>query len=642
MLPRRRFSPAVAFSAAPARSRQSAALALDPESAARVGNCSVPRSSGDPCRGCSSGCPGRFRPSAAAVAAASAACPRPSTIAVSILRMSGASLEITANEQDSVSDLKFEVSQQLCLSPWNLILLHGDALLEEPRQLLRELPFDVAEVGAGGGVGGVGPGGGRLELSLVVSSQIPSEVAENTERIMVLLKTIRRPPVSYWSTRVSTSRSTSSVLQAPFQPDSHSRAARKIRERRLRDFRMGKGSRGAPPRMPVYCGPRVIENAPLCKPAFGSAPSGFLGQDLERCLQEGLVDFYAHACGGLLHFALRTLKGPGLVQAAALMLAGGTRINAPNRDRQTAVHVACRLGRGCVAERLLGCRANACLVDANGHTALDCAMHHLQRRHPEDMRGEEDFALARVCCALLAARRTAAAGTAACAGPSAAALTAARAGLAQAALELALFCPPGSRRVTRAEVWRRATPLAGEASAFENEDLWQGWPWAFLSFSEAVECERGCDGGIDRTFASLRKCLVGNMLTETSGPSGGGRSCVYRGCDSDGWRSSDFGFEAAVAEAAEVVAAAAEAWDLQAEHERRKERNLKWRVRKPRRSRRVPWATAPGGKESRSSRLARRLPSDRKQFWGRKDPRRASSLTWSSCDWADSLGDDWA
>jgi len=459
-------------------------------------------------------------PFSAAAVAASAACPRPSTIAVSILRMSGASLEITADEQDSVSDLKFEVSQQLCLSPWKLILLHGDALLEEPRQLLRELHFDGAEVGAGAGVGGGGPGGGRLELSLVVSSKVPTEVAENTERLMVLLKTIRcRRPVSYSCPSFPTSRSPSSVrLEAPFQPDSHTRAARKIRERRLRDFRMGKGHRGAPPRMPAYCGPRVVENAPLCNPAlFCSAPSGFLGQDLERCLQEGLVDFHAHACGGLLHFALRTLKGPGLVHAAALMLAGGTRINYPNRDRQTAMHVACRLGRGCVAERLLGCRANACLVDANGHTALDCAMRHLERRHPEDMRGEEDFALARVCCALLATRRTAAAGTATCAGPSAVALIAARAGLAQAALELALFCPPGSRRVTRAEVWRRATPLAGEASAFENEDLWQGWPWAFLSFSEAVECERGCDGVIDPTFASLRKCLVDNMLTETSG-----------------------------------------------------------------------------------------------------------------------------
>lgn len=547
------------------------------------------------------------------------------SLQVTVTNMSGTSVTMQMSPKDSLMEVKRWLSVRLNQPVWSFILVRDVDFLQDDSVLLGELCP-------------AGEAGRNLDLSLVVSRQLPVDVEENTQAVLSIIHRCANNAMHKFYDRyaspwgrdsiTSTYRSSATGTSAMFLPDSHTRAARKRRERLQLALRRGRRGLHPVSRVPRYAGPRVVEH---CGPAQGKVSAQHTDYNIwtfrtgcESTLQQGMVDF-ARTSGGLLHYMLQKLRGPGLLRGFELMLDGGAAVGTLDKAGRTPLHVAAQLGRGLVAELLLRRRGELALRElvlrraSDGRTALEMASAHLLRRHPADVRGEEDFALARVCCDLAAVEAQ---------HMVPGVLEGLRARLAQAATHLSLLRRPCAQPITRKEVLRQAGLVLADLHLHSEADLWEGWPWAFLSFNTpgvavatAVTVSTGPVG-------ALRRLLVADMLEENK---------------NNRWFADRDRVPAIVRSYSELMGSDCDSVvfhqeppvtdDFVADFEENKARNKKWErlFFSSRRTTRVPWAAAPGGRLSRSSRMARRLPNGRPDCWGRRCGRKGEEPLSAQC-----------
>mmetsp|Transcript_29876 Transcript_29876/g.55999 ORF Transcript_29876/g.55999 Transcript_29876/m.55999 type:complete len:469 (-) Transcript_29876:261-1667(-) len=189
---------------------------------------------------------------------------------------------------------------------------------------------------------------------------------------------------------------------------------------------------------------------------------------------EGDVQF-DYQGNNLLELAVSNVSADQAPAVAKLFMDGGADLNGRSRDGYTPLLSACSRGLAKVADELVQRGARRTEILPGGDTALKCALRFFKAcLEHKSMEREEDLELARFCCSL----RSHEIELALKAGLTS--LAAARLQLSDAATRLALLGPTGV--VLRQEDVLRETGLPESLVAALGEQLWEGWPHAFLTF----------------------------------------------------------------------------------------------------------------------------------------------------------------
>jgi len=197
--------------------------------------------------------------------------------------------------------------------------------------------------------------------------------------------------------------------------------------------------------------------------------------------------------------AVKVLSGPALLAFTSLLLRAGMPVDGRGPCGMQPLHLACSLGLGELSMLLLRFDADprACCHQKRW-TPLQYALDYFAR----DCWQGEDYTLARACCSML--RLT---------GSVAQVLTDdrqaqadARNKLAHAATELALFKPFGGR-IDKAEVLSKAG-IPHRILEIAGNELWTGWPFAFLRFDDALNEKSKSNNHLDPHFVDVRYRLL--------------------------------------------------------------------------------------------------------------------------------------
>mmetsp|Transcript_31946 Transcript_31946/g.62827 ORF Transcript_31946/g.62827 Transcript_31946/m.62827 type:complete len:567 (-) Transcript_31946:209-1909(-) len=477
---------------------------------------------------------------------------------ISVTKLSGENIEFEVSWDESVAKLKMRLGQIVGVTPCRQELLCGACVLENHRQLesyAHQVP---------------------LALTLLVRQELSKEVVNNTKNLVTALRVGMAPRpcrlqgIVYSRTLLPMKRFTAfspssgaPVNEQPSQLCIHAHARKLVpgrtpAARKLRELRRKTLAHKLRPKAlaPPFCW--RTRHRYYLEDCYEQPSWAGLAADVERTIRHCEVDLEGFQ---VLKLALRM----GCGELALFCLRHGADPTA------VSLHEATKYFHG--RRRLL---PSDPLIPSPGTVF----------RNPA-----EGFTLVRAICDLW--RRQAAINK-----PPVDALAAARSRLARATTELALLRPWGGERITKQEVAQAAGLPWVELDAF-GDDLWAGWPTAFLTFSEPMlgTCKR-----MDPIFIRARACLVASTVCQP-------RLCPQRKIVH--WYDDDDRYERSGPEP-----------DLNLlinEYDLQKCRNQKWRdcyVTK-RRVRRVPWTTGNGTSASRSSRLARRLPKSASHIWGK-------------------------
>jgi len=315
-----------------------------------------------------------------------------------------------------------------------------------------------------------------------------------------------------------------------------------------------------------------------------------LSKHRENILQ-GDIDFN-YKGNNLLERAVANLPPGDVEDFASVLMNGGADVNHSSRDGYTPLLSACSRGLAKVARVLLQRGARRHETGPRGSTALEEALAFF--RACVDCRAyerEEDLDLGRLCCSLRSdsiemARRQGL--------PE---LTSARLRLSEAATEKALL---GNTSVTLTQ--EETLAKSGLDKSFAEglgPELWEGWPYAFLTFGLDIPTSAKT---ASRDFTNARSRILSFKLGQENEKKRDA-PCV-RGFDDSDVESQDcYICECSIC-CPELYIGFGE-WA-----EEVKTRNRKWdmKTRDGRRSRRVPVANGVRG-HSYSARMARRMPS---------------------------------
>lgn len=212
------------------------------------------------------------------------------------------------------------------------------------------------------------------------------------------------------------------------------------------------------------------------------------------------------SCPGLLLKALHTLRGPALTDLFRRSVKYGGRIDIADGAGMQPLHHAASLGRGELVLFLLEARADATARSRRGLSPLQYALLYFQRTGSccagfED----DDEALARACVKMRwspnATRSSETKWN----------VFSIRNELSRTATDLAIFCP-WQARISKEAVLRNATiPRHAIEDCFE--DLWIGWPHAFLRLEGEIGEDFARETYVDRSLVQVRWRLLGNKFS---------------------------------------------------------------------------------------------------------------------------------
>lgn len=507
---------------------------------------------------------------------------------VVVMKLAGACMEFEVPWDESVAEFKLRLWRIFCVTPCNQVLLCGTCKLES-RSQLRSHASTVP-----------------LMLTLVVRAECPGEVVENTRKLLTAIHSGMAPcPCrqtaivrhTYLRRRfrpveIAGPRSGAPALEQSSQRCIHSRtkalvpgrtpAARKLRELRRKALARELQLKAIKPRAepPPWRKTRSTEYFVDCyEPAVWAG----LEPEIERTIQHYEVDLEGFR---LLEFAFRE----GCGELALLFLRHGADPKAVS-----------------LRKALLYFRGRSRPWSPDPHKALLYFRGWSRPWSPDPLvpapeivfrNPAQGFALARAICDLR--QRQAAMDT-----PPMDPLAAARVALARAATELALLCRCGGEAITKQAVAHAAGIPQADLDA-HGDDLWAGWPMAFLTFSEP---KSGPRRRLDPDFVRVRACVVASSFGHSQGEAFHWYDWRWLP-----WREPEPDRE-----------------PLDKEYDLWKCRNRKWRDNSlaQRRVKRVPWATAKGSSASRSSRLARRLPKSASHNRAQvRHHRKSNTLDW--------------
>eukprot|EP00405_Crypthecodinium_cohnii_P024378 CAMPEP_0206486952 /NCGR_PEP_ID=MMETSP0324_2-20121206/41327_1 /ASSEMBLY_ACC=CAM_ASM_000836 /TAXON_ID=2866 /ORGANISM="Crypthecodinium cohnii, Strain Seligo" /LENGTH=559 /DNA_ID=CAMNT_0053965291 /DNA_START=203 /DNA_END=1882 /DNA_ORIENTATION=+ len=556
--------------------------------------------------------------------------------------MSGECIEVTLDKQDTLLDLLSYLADREQLPIWAIKLIAEGELLTNVRLLLGDI------LCMGSPIGPVSTDAvPNLDVSMVIQSSPPTEAIQQTKAFVRTTEQLLPNTPRYFRPRgVGATFPYSSALpveSSMFQKDSHTRASRKQRERRLRDVKRRRRGANVGRKVAPYNGPRVIEYASPAKTSSIKLASifnyaGFLRQKEDDVFFIDL-DWPSRDSGGLVHWALQKIRGPALVPVVARLLDARARVDQPNHVQQTLLHVACSLGRGALGKLLLERKANGNARCHAGRLPLEYAMKHCRERISDDVRVEDDREFMGLMCNLMDMAPL----------PTADPIKVARLKLCRATIRKLLL----SRPVVRFERPR----LNYE---FERQ-LWRGWPLSFLSFEGALHGP-GEEPPIvvEPAFAAARQISLAQLETQLSEYRRFPEDRWWRQSRQSHWSYSDSGsvysYDAFFFPGSWCDCRCCQASRRRAgpstldrafveDYDEYKSRNLKWRdgCENHRGRTRVPFRTPRGGRHAFSAKLARKLPtitSSKARGPNWQESRRARIVAWSEEDVKD-FAEDW-
>lgn len=223
------------------------------------------------------------------------------------------------------------------------------------------------------------------------------------------------------------------------------------------------------------------------------------GHSYEHLLREGLIDFSRQ---GLLHLVIKGSQSNDVVSVVDLMLQHGANVNELVSHYHPPLHTACMQGYGHVAQLLLEHKADPLLRQKQGFTALDAALRYFELMKTADLRPSSEIALASVCAAM---QRALKAPNPLTANPT---LVEVRGHLSASATELALLKAPYSSLTKLAVIQKSG--ISFELLEGFGEEVWNGWPTAFLTFKE--EPITSTPTTFDPSFVNVRLRILKSML----------------------------------------------------------------------------------------------------------------------------------
>eukprot|EP00746_Dinoflagellata_sp_MGD_P001757 gnl/MRDRNA2_/MRDRNA2_103341_c0_seq1.p1 gnl/MRDRNA2_/MRDRNA2_103341_c0~~gnl/MRDRNA2_/MRDRNA2_103341_c0_seq1.p1 ORF type:complete len:565 (-),score=66.17 gnl/MRDRNA2_/MRDRNA2_103341_c0_seq1:162-1856(-) len=515
-------------------------------------------------------------------------CTRSGKLPVVVRKLSGESIEFEMTWDESIAELKVRLTKIISVTPCYQVLLCGACEMKSHCQL-KSYVYEVP-----------------LVVTLVVRMECPPEVAKNTEKLLTAFRDGMAPrPCGGPNTLVGHRR----VTRAPVKSLSASPGA-PAHEQAVQVCIHAQARKLVPGRTPAARKLRELRRKALQSEATKAAAR----------LARPTRGYIWRRRGYQYHF-LRSLEQPSWAGLEADMEHAIRHHEVDLEGYQVLKH-AFREGCGEMALLCLRHGADPSAVSLHEAVAYFRGRGRLRSSDPLVPAPEtvfknpaDGFALVRAICHL---RQCQAVMSNAPVDP----LAAARATLARVATELALLQPFGGESITKQAVAHAAGIPQLELDAY-GEDLWAGWPMAFLSFSEprAGPCTR-----LDNDFMRVRACLVASSISSSICQSQGETVHLYD------WRHVPWEEPEPDLES------------LDKEYDLWKCRNRKWTDSNTtkRRVTRVPWATAKGASTSRSSRLARRLPKSTSHIWARGYCHRKNhTLDWDgenhTLDWDDEL-----
>jgi hypothetical protein len=533
------------------------------------------------------------------------------------------------------------------VDPWKVVLMAGDAEVNDHHLLAELCAHDDC----------------NLQVCALLQEAMPQDVLDNTRMVLNCIAKAEETPISWRINKARSCRPSAGVVAKPctkqnLQPrirshrsHLHQSVANKKRTNRMENARrMGRTVAREPEHgywRREWGGPMVQlkfvqlpRKMPCAKPRaqFRNLSCGLrfwhhyqnpcadpiphmplsIPDSVKQDIKVGRVALRG-AVGqrSLLLAALRRLVGPSLLELTDLLLRGGENVNVRDGNGMQPLHVACSLGRGKLALLLLKHGAHIHTISWRGATPLDCALNYFHEAvcssSPDYW---EDVDLVRACCQM---RRSSCESV-----QTNVPLDAARMNLSTVATELALLKPYGAT-LTKEEVKSKSDISAAALQAFGDE-LWEGWPHAFLSLRQAVDQPFGRTH-YDPHFVNARWNLVcGIFRTHYEGCNARVRTAQRPSAApsfdrSDTASTFDCRSECVAVDAADYFFddCRGEDWWL----------SRKYRC-DSRRPLRVPWKYAENdwrapsrcsARVSRSSRLARQMPngtSNRAKAWSRR------------------------
>mmetsp|Transcript_112474 Transcript_112474/g.350528 ORF Transcript_112474/g.350528 Transcript_112474/m.350528 type:complete len:592 (-) Transcript_112474:133-1908(-) len=523
-------------------------------------------------------------------------------VRVTVTTLAGTAYHLASDRGDSVVSLKRQLCTACCVDTWQIRLVpcmgvHG--VLEDYDSIGMSLAEDEDE----------------LRLTLVVLQLPPAQILTNTQQLAEFLCRTRPRPATTFDIYRRRAFSMLSKQRCFYQfgashrsclskwPGwaghfgSHTKAVRKQQERGTRRHQKAQQEAALSTHTARTW---VAEESRKIRTYLWRPRSLDIPTELKAEVAQGRVSFSSTSHGSLLHRALSQLCGPGLLELCNALLAGGARAGVPDSAGRQPLHLACSFGRGEVALLLLRHRADAGARDRGGQTPLDCAVEHLRRLPSRRSEVSEVQSLARACWRMLHGGDTPpslAPEEGASAAPEEL-LAGARRRLAAAATDLALFKPFGGQltkdEVVSASALPRAT-LSGMGS-----ELWRGWPQAFLVLGCSVDSAHVLAEHFEDGFVQARWAFLSSRAAACS--SVAVPRIARSNSSSDASACSDISADADV----EWPPVSEEYLQVKRFKDSKWERNARGPAQ---RSHRVPWHTGQGRRASRSSRLARQLPT---------------------------------
>ena len=336
----------------------------------------------------------------------------------------------------------------------------------------------------------------------------------------------------------------------------------------------------------------------------------------------GDVAFHFHG-DSLLELLLRNCPQAEIAEPMSWMLAGGASVNQRSSDGSTPLLSACCRGLGKEGLVLLqhGAKPRDKLPDEDD--ALVSALKFFEACETVNARArEEDLDLGLLCCALRASNIGRAKDKKLLSQLEEARLT-----LSQAAIEVALVASPRIE-LSKSKILEKSGMDVGLAEAL-GEELWAGWPTAFFTFSDKIPQDpEDWDGffsvarsrilsyhfGKDPQVPNHTISRRGRRVFHDSDDESAVYVCTCPYCSSNGNPLETDSFVTC--------------------YEEYKSQNQKWKTSKanaPRR-RRAPYSSTE--RVSRSSRMARRLPTSYKGFHvnGARQKRQTKGPFWNKSD----------
>eukprot|EP00929_Paragymnodinium_shiwhaense_P101803 TRINITY_DN64999_c0_g1_i1.p1 TRINITY_DN64999_c0_g1~~TRINITY_DN64999_c0_g1_i1.p1 ORF type:complete len:565 (-),score=45.08 TRINITY_DN64999_c0_g1_i1:319-2013(-) len=528
---------------------------------------------------------------------------------VLVARMDGCVLELETDASEEFSLFRHRVARQVGLEGWQILLMHEGLLLPDMLggslvEILIDLGRCVQET---------------IELGLHVTDALPEDVRSNTSRLLEFFKR--------WAPKVVDDPVTS-ARQGPKQSRCNLSQGKSIAKRkraaRARDVAWRKPLKRIavpePKHVPskvVFGGPCVTTEAVAVAPKaqdprlFGRrrtpktrAPKSSVqvvawqkpSQNhselamLRDAVRYGRLQLYNRAGRSVARNAIECIRGPALAPTVRLLLQAGISADETDMSSGTSLlHEACHAGRGEVAMLLLDNGAEPFSRSRGGSTPFDLAITHFRRHsHPDSVEVE---AMVKAMCRM---RRDPAMQQ-----QQPASFELARRVLSCTATEIALFKAWGAS-LSKDEVAARSG-LSPSTLELWGQDLWAGWPGAFLDLSATVKVPDSNRDKLDENFTLVRTRILG-----TRSPVAGRRESisprdwdVESGADTSDWWIPSVDWDLPVLEPEKHFHM----------HRSPYKGSTSWAGGKSsRRPHRLPWASSNTARFSYSSRLRMQLP----------------------------------